>query len=320
MNLNRFVQIIDTHTAGEPTRVVTGGLPSIPGNSMRQRRRWLETTGAYLRGFLVDEPRGHHDMFGAILTATERAEADFGVVFLDNCGTLPMCGHGTIGVVTALVSLGQVNGDDVSLDTPAGLILTRVQRTNSAVSAVTFRNVPSFYVGDIKWNGVSVHLSYGGNMFALVDVKALGLNINRQALPELIERGMTIRDWANKQASVEHPETGEQLMIDLVEFYEEGKPDRNVVVFGNGQVDRSPCGTGTCAKMAFLNAMGKLDIKEDYRYQGILGTEFRGRILTETSVGNTRGIVPEITGSAYISGVGSLVLTENDPFPSGFSI
>jgi len=320
LKLRRFVQIVDTHTAGEPTRVVTGGLPRIPGESMIDRRHWLETAGASLRGFLLDEPRGHHDMFGAIVTPPANTQADFGVIYLDNSGTLAMCGHGTIGVVTALVSLGQVEQDEIVLDTPAGLIRCRAERTNGEVKSVTFQNVPSFYLQTLDWNGISVHLSYGGNLFALVDATSVGLQIDRHHMPELVETGMAIRTWVNQQARVHHPETGALLTIDLVEFYEASDPDRNVVIFGDRQVDRSPCGTGTCAKMAFLHAMGKLATGKDYHYRSILGTEFMGRIVAETTVGNVTGIIPEITGSAYVTAIGSLVLTEDDPFPSGFSL
>ena len=320
MRLRRFVQIVDTHTAGEPTRVITGGLPPIPGDSMIDRRRWLETTGAPLRGFLLDEPRGHHDMFGAIITPPVNPEADFGVIFLDNNGTLAMCGHGTIGVATALVSLGQTEGDSIVLDTPAGLVSCHVNRTNGEVSSVTFQNVSAFYLHDLDWNGILVHLSYGGNLFALVDAASIGLHADREHLSELIDTGMTIRSWTNEQTETYHPATGERLTIDLIEFYEAGDPDRNVVVFGDGQVDRSPCGTGTCAKMAFMHATGKLALEKEYRYSSILSTEFVGKIMGETMVGDTPGIVPQITGSAYITAIGSLILTDGDPFPSGFSL
>ena len=320
MRLRRFVQIVDTHTAGEPTRVITGGLPPIPGDSMIDRRRWLETTGAPLRGFLLDEPRGHHDMFGAIITPPVNPEADFGVIFLDNNGTLAMCGHGTIGVATALVSLGQTEGDSIVLDTPAGLVSCHVNRTNGEVSSVTFQNVSAFYLHDLDWNGIPVHLSYGGNLFVLVDAASIGLHADREHLSELIDTGMTIRSWANEQTETYHPATGERLTIDLIEFYEAGDPDRNVVVFGDGQVDRSPCGTGTCAKMAFMHATGKLALEKEYRYSSILSTEFVGKIMGETMVGDTPGIVPQITGSAYITAIGSLILTDGDPFPSGFSL
>jgi proline racemase len=320
LKLTRFVQIVDTHTAGEPTRVVTGGFPHIPGETMIDRRHWIDTSGAGLRGFLVDEPRGHHDMFGAVITAPANEEADFGVIFLNNNGTLPMCGHGTIGVVTALVSLGQIEGDRIVLDTPSGLVYCRVERKNAELNAVTFRNVPSFYLHSLDWNGVSVQLSYGGNMFALVDVDSVGLRIDWKDLPELVEIGISIRNWANEQIKIHHPETGVSLTIDLVEFYKTGDPDRNVVIFGDRQVDRSPCGTGTCAKMAFLKASGKLAIGEDYTYQGILGTQLVGRILSETTVGQIPGIITEITGSAHITAIGSLILTDADPFPHGFNI
>ena len=320
MRLRRFVQIVDTHTAGEPTRVITGGLPPIPGDSMIDRRRWLETTGAPLRGFLLDEPRGHHDMFGAIITPPVNPEADFGVIFLDNNGTLAMCGHGTIGVATALVSLGQTEGDSIVLDTPAGLVSCHVNRTNGEVSSVTFQNVSAFYLHDLDWNGIPVHLSYGGNLFVLVDASSIGLHADREHLSELIDTGMTIRSWTNEQTETYHPATGERLTIDLIEFYEAGDPDRNVVVFGDGQVDRSPCGTGTCAKMAFMHATGKLALEKEYRYSSILSTEFVGKIMGETMVGDTPGIVPQITGSAYITAIGSLILTDGDPFPSGFSL
>ena len=320
MKLRRFVQIVDTHTAGEPTRIVTGGLPRIPGERMVDRRHWLDTAGASLRGFLLDEPRGHHDMFGAIVTPPVNPQADFGVIFLDNNGTLAMCGHGTIGVVTALVTLGQTERDELVLDTPAGLVRCHADRTSGEVRSVTFQNVPSFYLRALDWDGIPVHLSYGGNLFALVDVASVGLQIDREHLSELVGMGMAIRTWANQQTKVHHPETGAPLPIDLVEFYEAGDPNRNVVIFGDKQVDRSPCGTGTCAKMAFLHAMGKLTAGKDYPYQGILGTEFVGKIVVETTVGNVPGIIPEITGSAYVTAIGSVVLTDDDPFPSGFSL
>jgi len=259
-------------------------------------------------------------MFGAVITAPANEEADFGVIFLNNNGTLPMCGHGTIGVVTALVSLGQIEGDRIVLDTPSGLVYCRVERKNAELNAVTFRNVPSFYLHSLDWNGVSVQLSYGGNMFALVDVDSVGLRIDWKDLPELVEIGISIRNWANEQIKIHHPETGVSLTIDLVEFYKTGDPDRNVVIFGDRQVDRSPCGTGTCAKMAFLKASGKLAIGEDYTYQGILGTQLVGRILSETTVGQIPGIITEITGSAHITAIGSLILTDADPFPHGFNI
>ncbi len=318
MRLRRFVQVVDTHTAGEPTRIATGGLPTIPGANMAERRRWLDTAGVDLCRFLLDEPRGHRNMFGAVLTPPCDPSADFGVVFLDNNGTLSMCGHGTIGVVTALVTLALTEKETILLDTPAGIVRCHLQRADGEIVSVTFQNVPGFYLQAYDYNGVQVHLAYGGNLFALVDVRSVGLRVSRTLLPKLIDKGMEIRAWLNECVDVHHPGTGIPMTADLVEFYEEGDPDRNVVIFGDRQVDRSPCGTGTCAKMAFLHATGRLETDTDYRYHSILGTEFVGRVLAETKVGDIDGIVPQVTGAAYVTGIGSLVLLEDDPFPAGF--
>lgn len=320
MNLRRLVWVVDTHTAGEPTRVVLSGLPPVPGRTMEERRRWLAEKADDFRRFLLREPRGHADMFGAIVTQPCSPEADFGVVFLDNGGYLGMCGHGTIGVVTALASLGWIDKDEVILDTPSGPVHCRVHRTGSEVQAVTFRNVPSFYLVTVQWSGVPVHIAYGGNLFALVDTKILDMTIEVESLPELVRLGVEIRRGVNANHRFLHPGTGKELVVELVEFYEEGDPPRNVVIFGDGQVDRSPCGTGTCAKMAFLHAEGSLRVGEEYRYRSILGTEFVGRIAAETKLNGTRAIIPEITGSAYITGFGELVLVEGDPFPTGFRL
>lgn len=321
MKLRRFVQVVDTHTAGEPTRVVLSGLPPIPGGTMEERRRWLAENADGFRKFLLREPRGHADMFGAIITPPCSPEADLGVIFLDNGGYLRMCGHGTIGVVTALAASGWTEKGTLALDTPAGLVRCRLHWREGELSGVTFRNVPSFYLGTLNPGGVPVHIAYGGNLFALVDAASLGVGLDREHLPELIRLGLEIRNEVNAHHRFLHPATGEELEVELVEFYDEGMaPPRNVVIFGKGQVDRSPCGTGTCAKMAFLHAEGRLRVGDEYRYRGILDTEFVGRIAAETEVGGKVAIVPEITGTAHVIGFGHLVYVEGDPFPEGFSL
>lgn len=320
MGFRRFVQVVDTHTAGEPTRVVLSGFPPIPGKTMEDRRCWLAQNADDFRKFLLQEPRGHADMFGALVTPPSSPEADFGVIFLDNGGYLHMCGHGAIGVATALAALGWTSKEEIVLDTPSGLVRCRIHRREGEVVAVTFRNVPAFYLETVKWKGFEVHIAYGGNLFALVDVGALGVELERGFLPQLVHLGLEIRDELNSRRRFQHPETGRGLRVELVEFYEEGDPPRNVVVFGQGQVDRSPCGTGTCAKMAFLHAHGLLRVGEEYRYRSILDTEFVGRIVQEIKVGGKQAIVPEVTGTAHIIGFGHLVDVEGDPFPEGFSL
>jgi proline racemase/trans-L-3-hydroxyproline dehydratase len=287
---------------------------------MEERRRWLAQHADGFRQFLLREPRGHDEMFGAIVTPPLSPEADFGVIFLDNGGYLGMCGHGTIGAVTALAVLGWIQREEVVVDTPSGLVRCRIHWKDRTVEAVTFRNIPSFYLETLEWEGAPLHIAYGGNLFALVEAKTMGFRLARETLPKLVQMGMEIRRWVNSKHDFRHPATGTELAVELVELYEESDPPRNVVVFGRGQVDRSPCGTGTCAKMAFLHARGSLRVGEEYRYRGILDTEFVGRIVAETMVGGKVAIVPEVTGSAHVVGFGQLVLVEGDPFPTGFRL
>ena len=320
MNFRRMVQVVDTHTAGEPTRVVTAGFPLPPGGTMEERRRWLADNADELRGFLLREPRGHSDMFGALVLLPVDPRADIGLIFLDNGGYLTMCGHGTIGAVTALATLGGITGDEVAVDTPAGLVHCRIERSGGEVQAVAFRNVASFYLQTVEIDGTPVAISYGGNLFALVNADNVGLALSRENLSQLVARGLEIRAQINAEQSFTHPGTGERLAVELVEFYTEGPPARNVAVFGHGQVDRSPCGTGTSAKMALLHARGELEVGEEYHYRSIIDTEFVGRIVDEVQVGDRPGIIPEVRGSAHITGLGTLVLTEDDPFPAGFRL
>ena len=320
MKIQHLVQVVDTHTAGEPTRVVLDGLPSILGKTMVERRTWFEKHGKDLRGFLLREPRGHTNMLGAIVTPPADSRTDLGLIFFDNGGTLWMCGHGTIGAITALASLGRIHKEEVLVDTPSGLVRCHLHSEEGEVRAVTFRNVPSFYLETVSWNGIAVQVAYGGNLFALVNAVSLGVELQRAGLRKIVDLGLTIMAWLNENFSFYHPGSGAPLLVDHIEFYENSSPPRNVVVFGRGQVDRSPCGTGTCAKMAFLYSQGKLKPGEEYRYQGILNTEFIGRIVSETKIGNIVGIIPEVTGSAHVMAFGSLILTKNDPFPAGFDL
>lgn len=336
MKIHRFVHVVDTHTAGEPTRVVLDGLPPIPGKTMSERRAWFDGPGNDLRRFLLREPRGHTDMFGTVITPPVNRAADYGLIFLDNGGTLSMCGHGTIGAITALASLGRIHKEEVLVDTPSGLVGCHLHSKEGEVRAVTFRNVPSFYLKTVSWKGTAVQVAYGGNLFALVNAVSLGVELQRAGLRKIVDLGLTIRSWTNRNLTFHHPATGNPLLVDLVEFYEETDPPRNVVVFGKGQVDRSPCGTGrpagkgqvdrspcgtgTCAKMAFLHAEGRLAVGEEYRYQSILKIEITGKIVSETNVGDVPGIIPEVTGSAHVMAISSLVLTDRDPFPTGFNL
>ena len=287
---------------------------------MEERREWLSAHADGLRRFVLQEPRGHRDMFGAVLCEPVDETCDVGVLFMESGGYLRMCGHGTIGVVTALASFGWCSGPDVVIDTPAGRVACRVHGDTASPAAVTVRNVPSFYLGDVDVEGITVSLAFGGNLLGLVNVAAVGRRVDRAEIAPLVRTGLRLRARVNELGPWMHPATGQPMCVELIEFYEDGDSPRNLVVFGRGQVDRSPCGTGTSAKMAYLHATERLAVGDRYPYRSVLDTEFVGRIVEETSVGDRRAVVPEITGAAHIISTGNLILDEDDPFPEGFEL
>jgi proline racemase/trans-L-3-hydroxyproline dehydratase len=323
---------VDTHTAGEPTRVVVSGVPFLHG-SMAEKRRQLQEEYDHIRTTLMLEPRGHADMFGAILMAPAHPEADLGVVFMDTGGYLAMCGHGSIGAVVAALATGlvprQVPETTLLMDTPAGLVRARAESEGDRVAQVSVENVPGFLYRDgveieLPSGSLQVDISFGGNFFALVTAESLGLSVQLSDLPELIRRGMEIRSAINEQVEVVHPTKPHIDTVDLVEIYEErpeaGVDCRNVVVFGEAQADRSPCGTGTSAKMAAMYAHGQLDLGEPFVNQSIIGTRFIGRLLREESVGEFTAVVPEIAGNAYVTGLQQFVVDPSDPLKTGFHL
>ncbi|MCI6277639.1 MAG: proline racemase [Clostridium sp.] len=334
MRFIKSIQAVDSHTMGEPTRVVTGGIPSIKGKTMPEKKAYLENNMDYVRTAIMHEPRGHKDMFGSIITAPTTEEADLGIIFMDGGGYLNMCGHGSIGAATIAVETGMVEVKepytDIVLEAPAGLVKAKVKVENGKAVEASIVNVPSFLykegiVIDVPNIGnVKVDISFGGSFFALVDSRELGIDICPENSTKITEIGLVIRDIINKTVEIKHPTLDHIKTVDLVEIYGPSKNPKatyqNVVVFGEGQVDRSPCGTGTSAKMAALYAKGKLNIGEDFIYESILGTMFKGRILEETMVGSYKGIIPEITGSAYITGFNHFVIDEDDPVKYGFSL
>ena len=323
---------IDTHTAGEPTRVVVSGVPFLHG-SMADKRRQLQEEYDHIRTTLMLEPRGHADMFGAILVAPTHPEADLGVVFMDTGGYLAMCGHGSIGAVVAALATGLVPRQEpettVLMDTPAGLVRARAEVEGDRVGQVSIENVPGFLYRDgveieLPSGSLQVDISFGGNFFALVPAERLGLSVELSDLPDLIRRGMEILAAINEQVKVVHPTEPHIDTVDLVEIYEErpeeGVDCRNVVVFGEAQADRSPCGTGTSAKMATMYAHGHLDLGEPFVNQSIIGTRFTGRLLREGAVGDFTAVVPEIAGKAYVTGLQQFVVDPGDPLKTGFHL
>jgi proline racemase len=331
----RFSQVIstvDTHTAGEPTRIVVSGIPKIRGRTMGEKIEYLRNEFDFIRTAIMREPRGHNDMFGAIITEPTTPDADLGVIFTHCGGYLTGCGHGSIGVATAAVELGWVKAAEplttVLLDTPSGLVKANVHVQNGRVKGVTIRNVPSFlYKPDVQLSvpslgDVKLDISFGGNFFALVDANQLGIKVDSANTERLIDMGIKIKNAVNEKVKVIHPLLEYINTVGLVELYGESThPEahsKNIAVFGVGQADRSPCGTGTSARMAELHAKGKLRLNEEFVYESIVGTIFWGRLIEETRVGSFQAVVPEITGNAYITGLNQLVLDPDDPLKHGF--
>ena len=332
MRFQRMITTIDTHTEGEPTRTVIGGLPHIPGKTMAEKMLYVKDNLDSLRTMLVFEPRGNEVMSGAILTPPCRPNADMGVIYIEVGGYLPMCGHDTIGCCTAMIEAGIVPTEEpittIKLDTPAGLVTARVVVEDRSAKDVTFKNIPSFlYRADVEvdvpgFGRVNLDIAYGGNFYALVEASALGLDIIPQRAGELVKAGIAIREAVNTQIRVQHPEEAFIEGLTHVEFFgEPAHPEahaRNAVVIPPGSIDRSPCGTGTSAKVATLYAKGKLKIGEEFVHESILGTLFRARIVDQTKVGKLPAVIPEVSGRAYVTGINQFVIDPEDPLKEGF--
>lgn len=332
MKFIKSIHAVDSHTAGEATRVVVGGVPKIPGKSMPEKKQWLEDNLDYLRTAIMLEPRGHKDMFGSILTQPTVDEADYGIIFMDGGGYLNMCGHGTIGAMTVAVETGMVPVTEpvtkVVQEAPAGLIHGQVFVEDGKAKKVSFTNVPAFlYKRDQEvelpgYGKIRFDISFGGSFFAIVKVEQVDLEIVPENAAKLQDLGIQLRDIINKEIPVQHPELPHIHSVDLVEWWSKtetkGATLKNCVVFGQGQVDRSPCGTGTSAKMATLFAKGELKMGEKFFYESILGTIFEGEIVGKAKVGEYDAVIPQITGSAYITGFNHFVIDETDPVKYGF--
>ena len=332
MRIAKTIETIDTHTMGQPTRIIRSGIINIPGGTMAEKKQYLIDHKDDVRRTLMNEPRGHKDMFGAIYTRPCHPEAHFGVIFMDGGGYLNMCGHGTIGAVTASIATGAtpVTGEynEVNIDTPAGLIRTIATVRNDIVEEVSVLNVPSFlYKQEVEVNVPSLGLikmdiAFGGSFFALIEATEIGHTVEPENVNPLIRLGMEIMENVNQQVDIQHPELVHIKTCDLVKFYGPPKAPsarfKSTVVFGEGQVDRSPCGTGVSAKLAAMHAKGLLDVDEIIVNESIIGTLFKGRVTKTCKVGEYDAVVPEITGSAFITGFNRFVFDNRDPVKGGF--
>ncbi|MFD8828287.1 proline racemase family protein [Streptomyces sp. NPDC059605] len=331
MKTRHIFHAVDSHTEGMPTRVITGGVGTIPGDTMAERRSYFEKHRDAVRTLLMYEPRGHAAMSGAILQPSTRPDADYGVLYIEVSGYLPMCGHGTIGVATVLVETGMVEVTEpvttVRLDTPAGLVKVDVRVEDGEATAVTLTNVPAFSVGldrtvDVPGYGtLRYDLAYGGNFYAMVDLDDLGLPFDRARKDDILAAGLALMKAVNATDEPVHPEAPHIHGLKHVQFVAPGsdaRHSRHAMAIHPGWFDRSPCGTGTSARMAQLHARGELALDTDFVNESFIGTSFTGRLVEETTVGGLPAVVPTVTGRAWITGTAQYFLNPSDPFPEGF--
>ena len=338
MQTNRLIQTVEAHTEGLPVRVVTGGVGPFPGESMAERREWFIENSDDLRTFLMCEPRGHGWLSGAILQPPTRADADWGVLFIEVTGVLPMCGAGTIAVATVLVETGMVPVTSpvttVRLDAPIGLITAEVVVRDGRAESVTIVNVASYAHAldqsvEVPGRGtIACDIGFGGNFYAFVSAADVGIPFERDRAEDFISAGREIMSAVNEQIEPVHPETGFrgcEHVVFLTPPTEPGLngevPDaRHVLINYPGWLDRSPGGTGTSALMAVRHARGQLGLNTDFVNECFIGTSFTGRLVEETTVGEHVAVVPTITGSSWLTATSQFMLDPSDPFPAGFTL
>lgn len=327
---NRLVTV-DSHTQGEPTRLIVSGVGELSGRTMEEKLASFVAEFDHVRLLLTREPRGHRDMVAAALTSPVSDEAHIGLVYMDAQRYPFLCGHATIGAVTTLVELGELPASEgktvVMVDTPSGPIEAHARVEDGRVISVMIDMVPSFVLGtgyqlDVQgFQTIPLDLVCVGGFFAMVDAQALGLSLIPEKSGQLIDLGMAIIDAANQQLEVHHPDRPEVKTVDVVEFYQEGDvpgQGRSVVVYGESHMDRSPCGTGTSAKMTLLHHKGALKARQEYKNYSPLGTFFRGYVRETQPIGSFPAVIASVEGSAQITGCHSFVVDGRDPFPKGF--
>jgi proline racemase len=337
MRFDRVISTIDAHAAGEPLRIITAGLPPLPGRTILERRRAMAERFDDVRRVLLFEPRGHADMYGAVLTPPVSDGADFGVLFLTNEGYSTMCGHGVIALTTALLETGMLprrqpckgKCTEVVYDSPAGLIRATATVEDDRVTSVAFRNVPSFRFAhalhlETSVGQVTVDVAFGGAFYALVDASALGVEVLPAHAPRLTELGMEIKRAVEREIEVVHPEEPELRGIYGTIISEPPRSaaadGRNITIYAAGAVDRSPCGTGTSAKLANLYAQGDIPLDKQYVHESVIGTTFTGRVIGETQVGVFPAVETEIGGRGFITGFHQFVVDPDDPTSGGFLV
>jgi proline racemase len=326
------ITTVDAHTAGEPFRVITGGYPDLPGDTILARRRYARENLDPLRTALMWEPRGHADMYGCIVTPPVSPEADIGVLFMHNEGYSTMCGHGIIGITKVVLETGllpmSAPETTIGIDTPAGLVTAHARVDEGQVTSVRFHNVPSFVLaldekvsvpglGEVRYD-----LAFGGAFYAYVQAEEVGLACTPEHFRPLIEKGIAIKQAVTASRPIPHPFEEDLSFLYGTIFIGpprgDGAHSRNVCIFAEGEVDRCPTGTGVSARLAIHHVRGEIGVGESMVVESIIGTRFTGRIVRTTSFGPHPALIPEIEGAAHITGRHEFLIDPADPLRDGF--
>jgi proline racemase len=329
------IRTVDYHTGGEPFRIVLDGVPGLEGRTVLERRRWAMANVDEVRHLLIDEPRGHADMYGAFVTPPNDPSADLGVVFFHNEGYSTACGHGTIALVTWAIDAGRVARIEpetrVTVDVPSGRLACRAALRDGRVESVTFRNVPSYVVATgirvaTSRGDVTADVSFGGAFYGSVDARSIGLDVSPASLPALISLQRELRPALDRALDPRHPNEPDLAGIYGVIFWQSEAAEagadlvqRNVTVFADGEVDRSPCGSGTSARLALLDVSGALPRGATLRHRSIVDSVFEAAVVgDDVAIGGARSVITEVTGSAFRTGSHEFVLDPSDPLGTGF--
>jgi len=326
------IKTIDAHTAGEPLRIIFEGTPEIKGETILEKRKYVKENLDHLRTALMFEPRGHADMYGAIITEPEKKDSDFGVLFLHNEGYSTMCGHGIIALTKVAVQTGMIEPKEpiteIKFDTPAGLVTSFANVRDGEVESVYFHNVPSFVLTtDLEFEVVGIgkvnfDIAFGGAFYAFVNADELGIGMKEKNFRELIKKGMAIKKAVMRSFPIKHPFQKELNFLYGTIFYgkshSQEADSRNVCVFAEGEVDRSPTGTGVSARMALLYSKGEIALNNKMIIESIIGTTFTGCVHQVTKLGEYEAVIPQVEGNAFITGQHEFLIDPEDPLKEGF--
>lgn len=328
------ITTVDAHTEGEPFRVVTGGFPNLPGATILEKRRYAKEKLDHLRTALMWEPRGHADMYGCLVTPPVTPGADLGILFMHNEGFSTMCGHGIIGIATVVLETGMLPATEpettLKIDTPAGLVTAHAVVAGGRVQRVRFQNVPSFVLAldelvDVPGLGqVRYDLAFGGAFYAYVQAGDVGLTCTPEDYRPLIEKGMAIKRAVMAARPIPHPFEADLSFLYGVIFVGpalgEGGHSRHVCVFAEGEVDRSPTGTGVSGRLALQHARGEIGVNQPLTIESIIGSRFTGRVLDTTTFGFYPAVIPEVEGTAHLTGRHEFLIDPEDPLRAGFML